>query len=174
MSAGSAWKTDRTSPVGASAGNTVLTGLANNVTWTIPITATNAVGTSAESQPVAVTPVGSGGTGNPPPTSTPPPVPPAPAPTPATPTAEVPLRMATPKVTVKGRKVTVKWVAATSRTSAVTAYLVDLAKGTDRSAKGSARKLVLKLKPGRYKIRVAALNATGWSPSSGWAKVRVR
>ena len=26
----------------------------------------------------------------------------------------------------------------------------------------------------RYKIRVAALNATGWSPSSAWAKVRVR
>lgn len=176
----STWEVDRTFAVAASERSTVLTGLTANVTWTITMTATNAAGTSPESTAFAVTPVGGGGGGGgtgdptPTPTPTPTPVPPAPTPTTATPTATAPLRMAAPKVKVKGRKVTVRWAGATSPTSAVTTYLVDLSKGTDRSAKGSARKLVLKLKPGRYKIRVAALNATGWSPSSAWAKVRVR
>jgi hypothetical protein len=174
----STWEVDRTFAVAASERGTVLTGLTANVTWTITMTATNAAGTSPESTALAVTPVSGAGTGDPtpptPPTPAPTPVPPAPTPTTATPTATAPLRMAAPKVKVKGRKVTVRWAGATSPTSAVTTYLVDLSKGTDRSAKGSARKLVLKLKPGRYKIRVAALNATGWSPSSAWAKVRVR
>ena len=59
--------------------------------------------------------------------------------------------------------------------STVTAYRVDLSKGRDRNATGGARKVVLaKLKPGTYKVRVAALNAAGWSRYSRWVKVRVR
>lgn len=172
----SAWEVDRRYAISAPVLGTTLTGLTNGVTWTISVTATNGVGTSAESQALPVTPVGVVDTGNPPtPTPTPTPTPvPVPVPTPATPTAAVPLRMATPKVKVTGRKVVVRWAAASSPTSSVRRYLVDLSKGTDRSTKGSARKLVLKLRPGTYKIRVAALNATGWSRSSRWVRVRVR
>ena len=40
---------------------------------------------------------------------------------------------------------------------------------------GSARKTVFKrLKPGRYKFRIAATNAIGTSPYSAWVKVRIR
>ena len=31
-----------------------------------------------------------------------------------------------------------------------------------------------RLKPGRYKFRVTAVNAVGSSPASAWAKVRVQ
>lgn len=105
------------------------------------------------------------------PTSTPT----VPAPTPTPPTATSPSRMQAPKVVARGAKVIVKWKAADPNGSAITRYLVDISKGKDKTASPSARKAVFKhLKPGKYRIRVAARNVIGTSPYSVWVKIRIR
>jgi hypothetical protein len=78
-------------------------------------------------------------------------------------------------VAVRDRKAVVSWDAADPHGSAVTRYLVDLSKGTDRSVAGSALRIVLRnLDPGRYQVRLAARNALGDSPYSGWKRFRIR
>jgi murein DD-endopeptidase MepM/ murein hydrolase activator NlpD len=99
---------------------------------------------------------------------------PALSPTP-TPTATAPEQMKAPTVVVRGRRVIVKWKAAEPNGSPITRYLVDISKGKDKTLEVSARKTVFKrLRPGRYRIRIAARNAVGTSPYSAWVKVRVR
>ncbi len=93
---------------------------------------------------------------------------------PVTPTG-APSRPAKPTVTVRGRKVTVRWQPADARGSRVVRYVVESSAGSTRSKPGRAKKLVFRrLKPGRYKFRVTAVNAVGSSPASAWVKVRVR
>ena len=104
---------------------------------------------------------------------------PAPAPTPVPappgPVATAPSKMNAPKVVVRGRKVIVKWKTAVTNGSPINRYLIDISKGRDKTAKAGARKTVFKrLKPGRYKIRVAARNAIGTSAYSTWVKIRIR
>ena len=167
----------RATAVSAPSTSVTLPGLANDVTWSFTVTATSAAGTSAASQPLTVTPTGVPLPPTPPPPTTPPTPPTTTPPTTTPPTGATarPTRMAAPRVRVRGRKAVVRWAAATSPGSTVTAYRVDLSKGRDRSATGGARKVVLaRLKPGTYKVRVAALNAAGWSRYSRWVKVRVR
>ena len=90
-------------------------------------------------------------------------------------TAAAPSKMRAPKVVTRGRKVIVKWAAATTNGSPITRYLVDISKGKDTTTGASARKVLFKrLRPGRYRIRIAARNAIGMSPYSGWVKFRVR
>ncbi|KRF34691.1 hypothetical protein ASG94_10965 [Nocardioides sp. Soil805] len=113
-----------------------------------------------------------------------PPVPPAPsAPVPSvpvpsvptTPTATAPSRMKAPRVAVRGRKVIVRWTAATANGSAVSRYVVDISRGKDASVRGSVhRKVFRRLETGRYKFRIAAVNAVGISPYSRWARIRIR
>ena len=108
-----------------------------------------------------------------PPTPTPAPTP-TPTPTP-TPSATTPNKMTAPKVVVRGAKVILKWKAAVPNGSAITRYLIDISKGKDTTSSPSTTKAVYKrLKPGRYRIRIAAQNAIGISPYSTWATVRIR
>lgn len=129
-----------------------VTGLTNGTEYTFTVRARNEHGygpASAPSDPV--TPMATG------------------------PGATAPDRMAAPKVSVRDRKATVTWKAAADNGSPVTRYLVDLSKGKDVAAGGTARKAVLKrLKPGRYEVRVAARNEVGRSPWSATVTFRVR
>ena len=113
----------------------------------------------------------------PPPTdtsTTPPTTPPVTAP-PATLPETAPSRMNAPRVVVKGHKAIVRWTAASANGSTVSRYTIDISKGRDKTAAGSARKVVFKrLKPGRYTFRVAATNTIGTSPFSARARIRVR
>ena len=94
-----------------------------------------------------------------------------PTPLPAT----APSKMKAPRLAVRGTKAIVRWAAASANGSAVSRYLVDISRGKDKRVGGSARKTVFKrLKPGRYKFRIAATNAIGTSPYSAWVKVRIR
>jgi hypothetical protein len=158
-------RTTRAVAAPATATGATVAGLDNGVTWTITVRATNLVGTSPESQGLAVVPVGTP-TQTPGSTTTPS--------GPGTTTVAAPARMAAPKVKVKRRKAVVRWVPAVSTGTPVTAYLVDLSTGKDRSVAGSARKVALKLKPGKYRLRIAAVNANGQSPFSRWVRIRVR
>lgn len=155
--------TTRTLAVPPSVTTAAITGLANKITWSITVTATSALGTSAESGVITVVPTALA-VPAPPPTTTPTPVP-----------AAAPARMAAPQVTVRKRRVVARWSAASSPGSLVTKYVLDISKGRDRSATGGARKLSFgKLPRGTYKIRIAAVNAAGRSPYSAWTTVRVR
>ena len=94
---------------------------------------------------------------------------------PTAPTTTAPNRMKAPKVIVRGTRVIVKWKAAVPNGSAIARYLVGISKGKDKRAGASARKTVFRnLKPGRYKVRIAASNAIGTSPYSAWVKFRIR
>ena len=86
-----------------------------------------------------------------------------------------PSQMKAPKLIVRGTKAIVRWTAASANGSAVSKYVVDISKGKDKTVTGSVRKTVFKrLKPGRYKFRIAATNAIGTSPYSAWVNVRIR
>ena len=83
--------------------------------------------------------------------------------------------MRAPKVVVRGRKVVVKWKTGIANGSPITRYLIDISKVKDKAANASARRTVFKrLKPGRYRIRIAARNAIGTSPYSAWVRIRIR
>lgn len=115
----------------------------------------------------------------PPPSTGPTPTEPEPAlgPGPGTtpPAANAPNRMQDPKVVVRGRKVILKWRAPADNGSVITSYRIDLKKGKNRTASGTARKIkIKKLKPGKYKIRIAAANTVGVSPYSSWVKFRIK
>ncbi|MDR7253410.1 hypothetical protein J2X46_002395 [Nocardioides sp. BE266] len=153
----------RTVGVTAPATSATLTGLTNAIPWLITVSATNAVGTSAESAALTAVPMA-------PPTPTPP-ANTTPVLTPTT----APARMKAPRLSARRRTMTVVWTAASSPDSLVTKYRIDLSKGRDRTTTGGITRLVIRrLKPGTYRVRVSALNAVGWSPYSGWARIRVR
>ncbi|MDP3967436.1 MAG: fibronectin type III domain-containing protein [Nocardioides sp.] len=90
------------------------------------------------------------------------------------PAALAPTKMKPPKVVVRGKRAIVRWQAAQPNGSRITRYLVDISRGKDKSLKPTARKTVFKLKPGRYRVRVAARNAVGRSPYSRWVRLRIR
>ena len=119
-------------------------GLENGTSYTVVVRATNAIGTSPDSLPT-------------------PPV------TPAT----IPDRAARPKVTVKAQRVIVRWQAPSNGGSRLTGYRVTLSGDTTR-VPGSQRGLNQRLKPGRYRIRVAAVNGIGKGPASPAVTFRVR
>ena len=153
-----------TSTVTGSATDATVTGLTNGTAYTFTVVATNSVGDSIPSGPSnTVTPMAT-----PSPIVTPPTLPTDPA-------AFAPSRMNAPKLVARGRKVVVTWKAAVANGSPVIRYLIDISKGGDRNTRASARKTVFKrLKPGRYRIRIAARNAMGTSPYSAWVRVRIR
>ncbi|CUR58096.1 exported hypothetical protein [metagenome] len=153
----------QTLTVPASVTTAAVTGLTNNVTWSMTVTASSALGTSAESRVLTVVPTALA-------------VPALPPTTTPTPTATAaPGRMAALSVTVRNRRVVARWSAAKSPGSLVTKYVLDISRGRDRTATGGARKLSFgKLPRGSYRIRIAAVNAVGRSPYSAWTRVRVR
>lgn len=106
-------------------------------------------------------------------TVTPSPVPPIPPAPPVT--ATVPSKMNAPQVSVRGRKAIVRWRAAASNGSRVTRYVIDISRGKDKTVRARARKTAFRgLKPGKYRIRIAARNAFGLSPYSTRVKIRIR
>jgi hypothetical protein len=83
--------------------------------------------------------------------------------------------MSAPKVLIRGRKAILKWKTAVPNGSAITRYLIDISKGKDKTTTASAQRTAFKrLKPGKYRIRIAARNAIGTSPYSTWVKFRIR
>ncbi len=123
-----------------------ITGLTNGTAYTFTVAATNTAGTSPASAPsAAVTP------------------------------ATKPSRVAKPTVKVKGRKAIVKWAAPSDDGGSPIAGYRVVVNGKARTTGADARKLVLKrLKSGRYKVKVAAVNAVGAGPTSGVTKIRIR
>lgn len=135
---------DRTVQVDGGTTQARVDGLVNGTTYTVEVTATNAVGTSVASSSATFTPVGAPG------------------------------RVAKPTALVKGRKVVLRWKPAESNGSAITRYRVTGAKPFARVV-GSKTKLVYKgVKPGTYRVRVAARNDVGWGAPSKTLKVRVK
>lgn len=130
--------------LGATTSATV-TGLLNGTAYNFTVTATNAAGTSPSSTPsTAVTP------------------------------AAKPGRVSKPTVKVDGRKAIIKWTAPSNGGSRVTGYRVSV-DGKIRTIDAGVRKLALKrLKPGRYKVKVAAINDVGVGPASDITKFRIR
>lgn len=91
------------------------------------------------------------------------------------PDATAPSQMDPPRVTVRGNRAIVRWTAADANGSAVTTYLVDISRGKDKTVDGSVRRAVFRrLKPDRYRFRIAATNAIGTSPFSAWVRARIR
>lgn len=124
---------------------------------TFSVVATNAYGSSAAQRSTPVT------------VSALPVVPPT------TPAPTAPAKMKTPGVAVRGSSAVVKWAAPAANGSRIAQYRIDISKGKDKRVAGTVRKAVFKrLNPGVYRFRVAAQNATGWSPVSSWAKVRIK
>ena len=75
---------------------------------------------------------------------------------------------------VDGRKAVIKWAAPGDGGSPLTGYRVTV-NGKTRTTGPSVHKLVLKkLRPGRYKVKVAAINAVGVGPASDITKFRIR
>jgi hypothetical protein len=131
---------------GADTTSTTMTELSNGTAYNFTVVATNAVGDSPASSPSnTVIPAG------------------------------VPEQMQAPKVVVRGSTAILKWTAADPNGSPITRYKVDISKGKDRTLAASAQKTVFKkLKPGRYRVRVAAHNGLGSGSYSTWAKFRIR
>ncbi|WP_180935032.1 fibronectin type III domain-containing protein [Nocardioides ungokensis] len=74
---------------------------------------------------------------------------------------------------VHGNKAVIAWSSPVDGGSAITGYLVTV-NGKARSVAATAHRLVLtKLKPGVYKVQVAARNVLGYGPGSVTVKFRV-
>jgi predicted phage tail protein len=122
-----------------------VTGLTNGTAYTFTVTATNAVGPSAASAPSA-------------------PVVPA----------SRPGRVARPAVSVGGRTAIIRWMAPRSGGSPLTGYRVTV-NGKARTTAASAHRMVLRnLRPGRYTVKVAGINAVGVGPASVVVQFRIR
>lgn len=133
------------STVPGSATSAVIAGLSNGTAYTFVVTATNAAGQGAASTASGVV---------------------VPATTPA--------RVAKPTVKVKRRKAVIRWAPPADGGAAVTTYRVSVnGKSVTRGA--GARSLVLKkLKPGRYRVKIAATNGVGNGPASQIVKFTIR
>lgn len=89
--------------------------------------------------------------------------------------ATAPSRMDAPRVTVRGAKAIVRWTAARDNGSPVTAYVVDISTGRDKTVGGAVRRAVFRqLEPGRYRFRTKATNAVGSSSFSPRTSARIR
>lgn len=121
-----------------------LDGLANGTSYTVIVRATNAIGSSPDSLPS-------------------PPV------TPAT----RPEQVATPTVRVKAQRIVVRWQVPPDGGSQLTGYRVILSGDTTR-VPATKPGLKQRLKPGRYRLRIAAVNSLGEGPLSRAVKFRVR
>lgn len=123
----------------------IIDGLRNGSAYTFTVQATNVVGTSPASAPsAAVTP------------------------------ATKPGRVVKPTAKVIGRKAIVKWTRPTDGGSALTGYRVSI-NGKARTTDADVRKLVFtRLKPGRYKVKVRAVNAVGVGSASETVRFRIR
>jgi Fibronectin type III domain len=135
---------DRSVTVPATATSAHVDGLVNGTTYTFVVRATNAIGTSPDSLPSQSV-------------------------TPAT----RPARVARPKVTVKRQRIVVTWRAPQDGGSPLTGYRVTLAGDTTRLP---ARRHALsqRLKPGRYRVFVAATNTLGTGRASPVVTFRMR
>jgi hypothetical protein len=134
-----------TKTVGPDVTSATITGLTNGTTYTFTVAATNATGDSQVS--ATSTPV-------------------VPATTPG--------KVSRFPVKVRGTKAVITWSAPANGGTAITGYCVTV-NGKARSVGGTTHKLVLKkLKPGVYKVQVAARNALGYGRSSVNVKFRVR
>jgi hypothetical protein len=151
--------------VGSNARSAEVTGLVPGSAYSFRVTAINPFGESPASAPSnTVTPTGESAT---PSTS--------PTPIPTGVTSDLPGRTRAPRVSVRGNRVVVRWQQPTANGALVVGYVVDISRGRDKILGAKARRTVFKrLKPGRYKIRVASRSAAGTAPFSGWTKIRVR
>jgi hypothetical protein len=138
----------------------------------VPAMTTDPVPTPTYPTPTYPTPTDPAPT-DPAPTPTPTSIPTTnPIPTPA-PTLSAPGRVSKPAIRVKARKLTISW--RVPRGPVVTGYLVRIKSGKTVSVAAPRHHLVLKnLKPGAYKISVAAVNAAGQSRPSLTVTARVR
>lgn len=130
--------------VPAPAGSLRIDELSNGTTYTFTVRATNAIGTSPESLPSR----------------------------PVTP-ATRPARVDRPRVAVKRQRVVVQWRAPQDGGSPLTGYRVILGGDTTR-VPASRRTLHERLRPGRYRLRVVAVNDLGTGEASPVVTFRVR
>ena len=138
----------RQTTVAGSTTSATVGGLSNGTAYRFSVQAVSAAGTSpASTSSAAVTPAGA------------------------------PLRMATPRAQVRGRTVTVRWTAATANGDPLTGYLVTVKGARNRAARATAtatRTVMRRMRPGRYTVRLQAINGLGHSPLSPVARVRIR
>lgn len=169
-----------TRQVAADRADTTFTGLPG-VSHTFTVAAHSTAGSVTSSPSNAVVPHSLPST---PPAPTPAPAPaPAPAPPPPpgvvvpapVPTALPPGRVPKPKAKVRGNKVIVKWSAPNAASgSAVTRFLITATPGKDKVASETKRRVVFKrLKPGKYKFTVTAVNVAGKGAASKSVRVVV-
>ena len=132
--------------VDGSASSAAVGGLSNGTAYRFSVQAVSAAGTSpASTSSAAVTPAGA------------------------------PLRMAKPRAQVRGRTVIVRWTAATVNGDPLTGYLVSVKGARNRTTPAPATRAVMRrLRPGRYAVRLQAINGVGSSPASPALTVRVR
>ena len=119
-------------------------GLANGTPYTVVVRATNAIGTSPDSLPS-------------------PPVTPA----------IRPEQVARPTVRIKDQRVVVRWQPPPDGGSRLTGYRVILS-GDRTSVPATKPALKQRLKPGRYRIRIRAVNSMGGGPFSPAVRFLVR
>ncbi len=119
-------------------------GLTNGTSYTVVVRATNAIGSSPDSLPSE----------------------------PVTP-ATRPERVATPTVRVRAQRIVVRWQPPPDGGSRLTGYRVILS-GDTTSVPATKAGLKRRLKPGRYRIQVRAVNSMGVGPLSPAVKFRVR
>lgn len=79
-----------------------------------------------------------------------------------------------PRLEVRGRRILVTWDATTANGSDITAYRVRVVGRGVRVVRGQQRVVLRDLGPGRFRVRVVAINAEGRSPASPATRVRVR